>query len=147
MKRGKRIAFTVAATGLALILGLGILHLDHFQPWWYQATRTTREFNPVPWWRELEKGPVTETKERALERLKVNPPAPWVFQYIADRSGIPVIVAGAMGAQQYGYSETTMAPLTRDDVIGKLRQAGWLIFEQRVPQRAYVVMRADGARQ
>jgi hypothetical protein len=59
MKRGKRIAFTVVATGLAVVLGLGIIHRDavrdHVEAWHFQLTRETtiHEPDPDPAWVEV----------------------------------------------------------------------------------------------
>ena len=51
-RRGKRIAFTVAATGLAVVLVVGILYRhairDHLQAWHFQLTRETTTIEPEP---------------------------------------------------------------------------------------------------
>jgi hypothetical protein len=114
MKRGKRIAFTVAATGLAVVLGLSLLHWgtvrDHAEAWWFQATNETGELWPTP-------------------GLKWCLPCP--FKDLADQSGHPVIIPTNLDMDNYGVDGFELM---------SLRKAGFRIVEQRFPRTAYVVI-------
>jgi hypothetical protein len=84
-RRGKRIAFTVAAAGLAVVLVVGILYRDgirdHVEAWRFVASRKTQTFEPLPpapkW-----TGVLGHTDSMGTE---------WVLHTLADFSGRHVI--------------------------------------------------------
>jgi hypothetical protein len=146
MKRGKRIAFTVAATGLAVVLVVGILYRGavrgHVEAWWFQVTRETFTIEPEP---KLKGVPGTLTFHgtpfaivEALPITTLNDRA--LFCLVANHTGISVVFDPAAATGFLKFREEYYSRLTSDGAIKSLESNGWRFLEQRFPRRAYVVI-------
>jgi hypothetical protein len=158
-RRGKRIAFTVATMGLAVVLALGILYwrvvLDHVEAWRFQLTRDTKTIKPDP---ALEAQPLETrrgfNKKLTREKLVMFEQdvgtcffdAECLFQVVANSSGCPVILHPAMSSADitlWMLTPAWMDSANADAAVGLLRSDGYRVLEQRVPRRAYVVIRDE----
>jgi len=131
-RRGKRLAFTVAAAGLVVVLGLAIAHwktiLEHVEAWRFQLTRETVTITPAP-------GGFSPIQDDLAVCLRV----------LATDSGLPVIHDTALDrfvalVARYPPGPAIRSCLTKDEALRHLRSKGWRVIEQRFPRRAYVVM-------
>jgi hypothetical protein len=61
-------------------------------------------------------------------------------RFIANYSGVPVLVVGVIGRKGYDYGAREAEALTSDDVIAMLRRDGYWVFEQRFPRHAWVIV-------
>jgi hypothetical protein len=153
-RRGKRLAFTVAVTGLVVLTGLAILHWgtvhDHVQAWRFQLTTETVMIEPDPALKEL---PVDKEGRLRFRSLIEPPPghayASFAFlRILASASGQPVILAldecaAALGGQI--ILPTRSEEVGADILRAELETMVWRVLEQRFPRRAYVVIRGQGA--
>jgi hypothetical protein len=134
-RRGKRIAFTVAARGLAMVLAVGIFYrrvvLDHIQEWQFQLTQETRTIEPEP---------ALQGDAFLLAEPPVGLPLISFLEILANYSGWPVI-----HAPEEGNSETELLAraerVTADIARMTLESSGYRVLEQRFPRKAYVVIR------
>jgi hypothetical protein len=152
-RRGKRLAFTAAAMGLAVILGLGILHWDairdHVEAWRFQRARTTETIVPDPELRATRAmppgHPCTLTRPIHETEWSYNYAPQTVFQFLANYSGFQVIHASGESwtlVSNIALS-TPLEDLTPDTVKIMLAANGWRVLEQRFPSRACVMVRAS----
>jgi hypothetical protein len=151
--RGKRIAFTVTATGLVVVLVLVIAHWktvrDHVQAWHFQLMRETVTIVPDPSFHfDLEgRGDWSVLKlERCLPALaaysgrnvlldSLEDPRRWGRRYVKDPRRIIYRSLDPRHSQRRG-SHVGVA------LLEVFRANGLRVFEQRFPRQAYVVMRA-----
>jgi hypothetical protein len=162
-RRGKRLAFTVMATGLAVVSGLGILHWDtvrdHFRGWRFQLSTKTATILPNP----IMKGLPAEWKgwivneEKSLLKLED------VLTFLGNHSGRPVVydpstlidrnrrqaavwlTDSPTPSTEYSLSPTDLSADTADLAMRILRANGWRVIEQRLPRRAYVIISDEHA--
>jgi hypothetical protein len=152
MKRGKRLAFTVAATALVVVVVLGMVYRgalrDHLEAWHFQLTRKTEIVEPDPSQKEIPNRGTGFHMRGTGEKSAMHPQA-------ADCSSLPYIrlLAGYSGVRVI-FSDDGPKPLFRtvtmrrvpgDVGVEKIKKAlereGWRIIEQRFPRKAYVVIR------
>jgi hypothetical protein len=136
-RRGRRLAFTVAATGLAVVLVLGMVYRvdlrDHLEAWRFQLTRATKTIEPLA----PEQTVTFQPQMATLYPINEHP-----LQVTASFSGYAVI-----------FDPKQMPPLveavtvSRGGATGLLKAQGWRVIEQRFPRKAYVLIRDEGATQ
>jgi hypothetical protein len=163
-RRGRRLAFTVAATGLAVVIGLCILHWntvrDHVEAWRFQLTSKTETIEPNP----ALKGLVASLQ---VDDLNLR----GCVQVLANHSGFRVIVdraeytatdgewaveihakfsqAGSLmfddgrGRTPPGRETVLTFGVTTNWALQALKVEGYRVLEQRFPRRAYVVIRDE----
>src|SRR5262245_23697429 len=133
-RRGKRIAFTVAAMGLAIVVIVGILYRDgirdHVEAWRFAASRKTQTLEPLPpppkW-----TGVLGHTDRMGIE---------WALHTLADFSGRRVIFDPQTLNDVVRVTWTEKSPDMTNLVIMSLEKDGWRVLEQRFPRRAYVAI-------
>jgi hypothetical protein len=137
-RRGKRIAFTVAATGLAVVLVLAIVHWgtvrDHVGAWRFQLTTETITMEP-------------RTEALALWASEREDPGKLGLEFwelcdmLAGYSNVPVVFASIEAKTIFllGGRWTLAAA----DSLQILKENRWRVLDQRLPQRAYVVIRDE----
>jgi hypothetical protein len=139
-RRGNRIAFTVAATGLAVALVVGILYrgvvTDHVAAWWFQLTTETMTVEPQPDHPEWVALQIEESTEEDLLDTAALP------QVLADSSGRVVIIDVERRWEwdppdiPWGKRDFTTAT-----ILEAAKEVGLRVIDQRFPQRAFVVIR------
>ena len=137
-RRGKRIAFTVAAAGLAVVLVLGTIHRgavrDHLEAWHFQLTRKTKTVTP---------GSAGRSFTSLCEKVGMGPRSvvqdEVLLGVLAERSGRSVIwdPAGPTWAFVLGQGEELR---TAADATRILRAGAWRVLDQRFPRRAHIVL-------
>jgi hypothetical protein len=163
-RRGKRIAFTVAATGLAVLLVLVVAHWgtvrDHVEAWWFQLTRETETIEPG-----AVSVPTAEISGGIAPGLRGAPPAESfsiltrmelreLLGLLATHSGRPMTYDPADPPPEAWWLPhvgivrkiaADYAPaFTRADPMGVLGDSGYRVLEQRFPRHAYVLIRDQG---
>jgi hypothetical protein len=139
-RRGRRLAFTVAATAVVVLLVLAIVHWktvrDHVQAWHLQLTRETVTIEPRPGLQGMLSLFMGETRDRSWEPLPVSlqrmanySARPMIFALEDDQPGIRLIT----GSGELATASSALQPY------------GLRIVEQRFPRRAYVVIRYEQA--
>jgi hypothetical protein len=154
-RRGRRLAFTMAATGGVVVLGVGILHWgavrDHVEAWHFQLTRETETIEPEPAMRGIPK--VLEASPagvsfyaNALLSLEGHPwyQASDFVRILANHSGHYAIFATEENSTSQILLGSKFDGVTANIARDILEANGWRIIEQRFPRRAYVVIR-DGS--
>jgi hypothetical protein len=134
-RRGRRLAFTAAGMGLAVILGLGILHRgavrDHLEAWRFQVGRETEMIRVDPRMRVIPMREASISFRFLLLVLAAHSDCPVIFD--PDDSDLMI--------QMDLATRNALRHRARDTV----QEQGWHVVEQRIPRRAYVVVR-DGLR-
>jgi len=134
-RRGKRIAFTVAATGLVVLLVAGILYrrvvLDHVGAWYFQFTTETMTIDP-----KAMIDPRVVTKNEIED---ADADERWVGS-VLDR---PLIFAWEEWSPILNMvliqREKLLARRAFKEIVES--QSSFRVFEQHFPRRAYVVIR------
>jgi hypothetical protein len=146
-RRGKRFAFTVAAMGLVVLLGLGFLYRaairDHLEGWHFQLTRETETIPRETILKESD-SPLILASRRGPSGSKLGIDDRVLFLMLGMCSDHPVICDPTEGSGSHFGSRFEPRELTvrsDADVIRYLKENGWRVIVQRFPWRAYVVMR------
>jgi hypothetical protein len=162
MKRGKRIAFTVAATGVVMVLGVGILYrrvvLDHIQAWHFQLTTKTETIRPSPvdpFSLPTDRFERTVTQPEVYSQLNIYDrlsdkgkrfswhayPVSLFLHLLANYSVRPVIFSASENPDSVIIGHGS---LTTESVVRlAFKDNGWRVLDQRFPRRAFVVIRAN----
>jgi len=140
-RRGKRLTLGVMAVGFAVVLGLAIAHwraiVDHVEVWYFQLTTETEVIEP---------GPVTA-------RLKVEIHGSEAYSCeigeLLSILKLPVIIEPRYKPRRVWWPIDNPSPLemrTQPDLVSRILRVNRIrVLEQRFPQRAYVVIRDQGA--
>jgi hypothetical protein len=158
-RRGKRLAFTVAATGLAVLLGLGILHWstvrDHVEAWYFQLTMETETVEPNPGVKgvAIDLEPDIFSKDwfvggiSGLREISGYIYTPRIlFSSLANCTGWPVTFdsKGAADDSRIPLS-TRLQNVSAERFRMLLNANNYRVIEQRFPRKAYIVICAENA--
>jgi len=145
-RRGRRLMFMVAVMGLVVLIGLGALYWgtvrDHVEAWNFQLTRNTRTIQPLPeGYARFTWGGPHDYEELLLQDAANELRSSVIF----DPQEVPFPVTHTMmmvGNTQFGSHEEIMELVTEAlDIRVRLEKNGWRVLEQRLPRKAYVVIR------
>jgi hypothetical protein len=160
-RRARRTTIEVAILAVLAVAPVAVLAFahwdtvrDHVEAWHFQLTRETKTADP-----KLDRGPerLYRGGYYGLEGLKALPiderepfyeaPTPWLCS-LAEWSDNPVIYNRAeVSSRKYYIVVSTTDEKTRrpSGILRIVRGNGWRVLKQRFPQRAYVVIRDQGA--
>jgi len=133
-RRGKRLALTVAAAGLAVLLVLGIVHRDavrdHVEAWHFQLTKETVMITPEAEWKEV--------GERIVGLDTIS-----LVHAVANLQGYPAVFSFEQYVEPVmsGMRPLRQVVLRRENFREVLESEGYRVLEQRFPRRAYLVIR------
>jgi hypothetical protein len=137
MKRRARRAVVISIATAATLASILVFAYwdsvrDHVEAWHFQLTRKTATIDPF-----------------SVKPSRVNEDGVFVFEC----PGLEVLAANAMRSIIVDPAEARDVPLRvvhrrlgEDEVVRVLREEGYRVLEQRLPQRAYVAIRAAGKR-
>ena len=140
-RRARRVTVAAATLGSAVIVGLVVVLLSdavrtHLEAWWLQSMTATEIIEPNP-----------ALQGSVVSVLANDSRLTTIVGVLANHSGLPVIV------HRVGYDPASLNPPVRIDTtywgvtsnwaLHALRDRGCRILEQRIPRRAYVVIREE----
>jgi hypothetical protein len=121
--RARRAVIGATALVAVVVAVLVVAHWDtvrdHVEAWHFQLTRDTRTIDPSPEGMS-ERGPAISEKD--------------VLHFVADRLRCPMILD-----QRDGLNE--LAFISGNSVRELFENEGWRVLEQRLPRRAFVLIR------
>lgn len=136
-RRGKRITLGVVAVGLTMVLGLAVAYrkpiLEHVEAWHFQLTRKTETVEPDPLYAGASKF-VPHSGSFSLYLAQGD-----LLRLLADCAEVPVVLEAK---QPPGYQKLRRGYITAEVALREFRDQGWHIVAQRLPRRAYIVVRA-----
>src|SRR5262245_4515665 len=155
-RRGWRVALTVAALGLALVVGLVACNWatvrDHAEAWWFQVTRETTTIDPCP----VPSGDCATLKGQSRGEGRSDFGLQSVLSVLACSGHSVIHDLPPRSLIERGMSWPPPDPsfrfwvgsswpvqiksATPDLAKRILRANGWRVLEQRFPSRAYVVV-------
>jgi len=154
--RARRVTIGAAMLGTAIVTALVIVNWrtvrDHVEAWHFQLTRETETIEPEPALKQSPREFIWALgDDMTLMDMRD------CFLVLATYSGLKVIFDSATDDEYSAlYPLTPAFPcwwvlplgsnLTAASSLDNIQANGWRVLQQRIPRRAYVVIREDHAR-
>jgi hypothetical protein len=148
--RARRITIAAAALGVGVLAVFVVLNwstvCDHLKAWGLQLAKESITIVPDP---ALKGKPgvglfvgMSENTLRTLQAVgKDGVRLADLLHLLANYSGVPVVCAGPWAFGEATLCLVQVSPsLTDDSVLQALREGGYRVFQQRFPEKAWVII-------